>query len=703
MKVHYEWLLDICTSCEMEAQKAADLLTMAGLNVESVQENEDGETVLDVEVTSNRPDCLSYQGIARELGVLTGFSPKYFPDDVSAREVDSLECVSINIPESARDLCPRYTGRVVRNVEVTPSPDWMQKRLRASGIQPVNNVVDITNYVLLERGQPLHAFDLQKISGSSITARRAKDGESIEALNGQSYEMKPDQLVIADEEGPVAVAGVIGGADSEVQRHTEHVLLESALFDSVSVRHTARDMGVSTESSYRFERKPDPQGVEEASRRAAYLMEEIAGGEVQEAYVDRNFLSEDQLAAKVQNLRIDRVNDLLGVSIDISAAKDILQGLGFQVISEDDGRAMVEIPSFRQDVTREVDLIEEVGRIYGYDRIPEEPDLAQTLPDSNRKEQAREAVRSILPKYGYQEVVTFPFLEDEEQGVPSYWQRPNDDGQTVEQGEESSDSAEDREEEEGVGIIGADGQVERYLRKSLISTFLRVIRTNEGYGMRDVSFFEVGRSFQWDIFEENVLEQEILGMVRSDGFSQIKGDLEAIINRLLEETPRFVSSNHPLLTPGYGAEIYVSHFPVGYVGRLRDGYHEQFEIQNELMVAELDFSLLLHRSVLHKRYESFSRYPRSEKDLSFIADESMEWETMKRCTFAVAPPILEEVKLFDVFAGEGIPEGKKSIAVRLVFRSNEGTLNSETLRNSMKQIVSGVEDRLPVELRGEMD
>lgn len=682
MKVHFQWLTDLCSGGGMDAEKVADLLTMAGLNVESVNELDNGETVLDVEVTSNRSDCLSYTGIARELGVLTGFDRKPISHDIPAEEVQALGNVSVAIPEQYRGLCPRYSARVIRDVTVEPSPEWMQKRLRASGIQPVNNVVDITNYVLLETGQPLHPFDLDTLKGPAIIVRRAGEDESIEALNGVEYSLSRDDLVIADTEDPIAIAGVIGGEESQVTSETTDVLLESALFDPVSVRRTARSLGISTESSYRFEREPDPNGVEKGSRRAAYLLQEIADGEVQESYLDHNYIPEEDLLPKVQTLRGERVEEILGISINFHVVKNILKGLGFEVMSqEEENEAMFEIPTFRHDVVREIDLVEEVGRIYGYDRIPDEPQISQTLAKEGRDMQVEDFIRNVLSGLGYQEVVTFPFLDGAEQGMPSYWSE---------------------QEDNEVGILESDGEVNRYLRRSLIPTFLRVIKTNEGYGYTDLSLFEIARSYQWEEGKEDVYEQETVGLVGSGSIDRFKGNVRTFLDRVLQESLSFRSLDYPLVDQDVGAEIWVSHFPVGYFGKIRDSFLEQFDLHQDLYVSELDFSLIRDRSVLQERYASFSRYPRVNKDLSFIAEKTLPWETLKQKTFEAGPAILQEVKLFDVYQGGGIPQGKKSIAVRLVFQSRTGTLDSDAARQGMKQIVAQLEEELPVELRGDM-
>ncbi len=579
----------------------------------------------------------------------------------------------------AEDLCPRYTARIVRDVDVKPSPDWLTERIESMGVQSVNNIVDITNYVLFETGQPLHAFDIDRLNGPEIVVRRARENEELTALNDETYELDSNLLVIADENRPVAVAGVIGGQETEVRSNTTDVLIESALFDPVSIRGTSRNLGVTTESSYRFERGPDPEQVDLASRRAAHMMENLAGGRVEALYVDRNHMKPDDTETPTVQVRPERVNELLGTDIETGRLKEIYESLGFEPLESNESTLTYNVPSFRPDVSREEDLVEEAARIHGYDDIPTTADMTQSFAPAPKTEKVRNRTREVLVGEGYSEILTFPFLNDKDKTLPSYWTP-----------------------DEAVGILDADENVSQYLRRSLIPSFLRVLDTNHGYGEKHLRFFEVARSYRWAGNNEPG-EQNILGLLREDEFRPFKGDVELFLQKLIRDDVQFESFDHELLDDAYAAELWIGRQPLGYLGKLDQTIAERRNLETVPFVCELDFDMLKQRTVLVNRYEPFSRFPPAPKDLSFIVDEEVTWEELRRTMEDAGPSELKSIDMFDVFRGGQIQSGKKSIAIRLLFRSSEGTLERTQVNQWMSNIVEYVEKHLPAELRGDLD
>src|SRR3989338_2487219 len=403
MKVSYCWLKEYC-DFDLSAQELADTLTDAGFVVEEVNPLQD-DYCLDVEVTSNRPDCLGVLGIAREVAAITRSKLRLPEVDYKAGKAP----VDFKIHVEDSELCPHYTARVIRGGKIGPSPSWLQKHLKAVGLRPINNVVDITNFVLLESGQPLHAFDMDKLTGKKIVVRRAVKGEAIKTIDGTRCDLTPETLVIADGVRPVAIAGVMGGVDTEVTEATKNILLESARFMPSTVRRAAKRFTLSTDSSYRFERGVDPEGVDWASGRAARLIQELAGGEVARDVID---IGSGKIKKHVVTLTMSRLNAVLGAQIEPATAKDILSRLGFEVKAAGKEGFSVTVPGFRGDVSREIDLIEEVARIYGYNNIPTDTRLSIQVRPRGRYEQVEGKAREILVGWGLTEVITYSIVDD---------------------------------------------------------------------------------------------------------------------------------------------------------------------------------------------------------------------------------------------------------------------------------------------------
>jgi len=387
MKISCNWLKDYCKH-DLSAEKLAEGLTNAGLVVDTINPVED-DFCLEVEVTSNRPDCLGFVGVAREVATIV-HGKLDIPDvDYDTTDENINDITSVTIEDN--ELCRRYTARVIKDVKIGPSPEWLQRKISSIGLRPVNNIVDITNYVLMESGQPLHAFDFDKLSENRIVVRKAKKNETMEAIDGSKCVLSDEMLVIADSQKPVAIAGIMGGKETEVSGTTTNILLESAFFDPRSVRRASRKLSLMSDSSYRFERRVDPECVDWASRRATKMILEIAGGQAVEGVIDQNHLEDNKVSV---SLKMSRLNGLLGLQIEKDTAKVILENLQFKINSETEDGFSVDVPSFRGDVYREVDLIEEVARIHGYDKIPVKNSIGVKLSQDNRFDKITEKTKN---------------------------------------------------------------------------------------------------------------------------------------------------------------------------------------------------------------------------------------------------------------------------------------------------------------------
>lgn len=672
MKTTYNWLREYCPT-DLPIDELARMLTMAGLAVESV-EQVDSDYVLDLEITSNRGDLQGVIGIARELSALTGKPLKipevqYQPDGKSVEEWASVE---VRAPE----LCPRYTARIITDVEIRPSPDWLANRLQAVGLHPVNNVVDISNFVMLESGQPLHAFDYARLSQGKIIVRRAEPGEPITLIDGSIRELSREDLVIADAHKPVAIAGIMGGLDSEVGGRTSVILLESARFSPADVRRTSRRLGVSSDSCYRFERGVDPLGMDWASRRAVRMMAELAGGQPAPGVIDVNF--EKREPRKV-TLRLERLQTLLGVKIELTDALRLLEALGFAVAEKRSRAATFVVPSFRADVNREADLVEEVARIYGYDHIPTSTHLGLNLPEENRADLVEGRVRSLLLASGFSEVITFSLVDEKSAGLVSCWSGAP-----------------------AIALANPISEDNKFLRKSLLPSLLKVLKTNQDRGISDLSVFEIGKGYLARAGARQPEERRLLGLLSegADAFRRVKGTVEELLTGLgLEELSDFQPGDQPFLAPDSQAVVEVEDEPLGWLGLASREICAQIELRSSPVVAEFNLELLLEKAKLERSYQPIPRYPGSARDIALVVDEKVLYRDIVKLIEGLQIPELEKVEFFDVYRGEQIPPGKKSLAFRLTFRSPTGTLIGKQVDEFHQSIVSLLENRLGARLR----
>jgi len=675
MLLPLEWLREFI-DVPMEPEDVAYRLTMAGLEVEGTEDTIGG-AVLNIKVTPNRGDCLSVIGIARELAAAYKL-PLRIPERIGALDPgDAAQYASVTI--EAPDLCPRYAARIIRNVRIGPSPQWMQRRLEAAGMRPINNVVDVTNYVMLETGQPLHAFDYDRLGGHCIVVRRAAPGERMRTLDGVDRALPEGSLVIADQRVPVAVAGVMGGAESEVNVRTRTVLLESAHFNPASIRRTARLLNLRTEASYRFERVVDPEGVAAAADRACELIAQVGAGEPVEGILD---VYPGRKPSRFVEVRPDRASLLLGFPVRTDEVTDVLARLGFTVESPGGKDAVkVEVPSWRPDIVREVDVVEEVGRVLGYDRIPERLPRGATLQGGpSDLERFLHKVRTLLAGLGLQEIVSHSLLPEDALDVS--W------------------DAGDR-----VAIRNALSAELSGLRRSLLPGLVDALVRNARRGQGPLAFFETGRVFSrhGDEFRERVHVGGILcgpispaGWQRSappapGDFSTAKGLVEQLFNVLRLPPPKFVQACDARLHPGRSARIVAQSGTVGWVGELHPEVSPRLRSKERIVAFEVDAEALKELADERVEFRPLSPFPAVERDLAPRVRADVPFGAVEEAIRHNSPAILERYELIDVFAGPPLPEGVRSFTLSFTFRAPDRTLTDEDVAAALEQIRSALE------------
>jgi phenylalanyl-tRNA synthetase beta chain len=681
MKLTYNWLRDYCP-CEILPEELARRLSMSGTLVEEVH-NLGDDALLVAEITSNRPDLLGILGIAREVSALTG-APLRIPEaDFACGEEKVSSASSVQVLDPA--LCPRYTARLVRGVKIGPSPDWLRLRLEAIGLRCINNVVDATNYVMFECGQPLHAFDFDKLRGGRIVVRRAAEGETMVSIDGAQRRLDPAMLVIADAERPVAVAGIMGGLDTEISDRTVSVLLESAQFENTQIRRTSRALGLASDSSYRFERGVDPVQVEWASRRALHLIQKVAGGTAADGLLDAWAAP---FQPKAVTLRFARMNRVLGAAVAPDIARAILERLGFLAEpGTDPGRVTVLVPAFRAvDVYREIDLIEEVIRIYGYDRIPESGTLPVMVGRVSRGERVADLARRMLPGEGFFEAMTNSFCDEASARLVSPWTTA--DPLTVQ------------------NTIRHD---EDRLRVSLLPGLLAVKRTNLAHGVPKSPLFEIGKLFlpkppraSGPAEPDDVLPEErtALALLAEEGLSHLKGVIESFLDAAgVRSKVSFEPAADPFFAEKRAAKILLEGAPLGILGEVSPAVCERYGAAPPPSAAELDFDLLVRAAQLDRSYSKLPAHPAAVRDLAVVVDEAVPWARIEGAIRDLRIPILESIEFFDLFRGKQVPAGKKSVAFSLTFRAADRTLTSEEVEAARQSCIRSL-NALGAALRG---
>jgi phenylalanyl-tRNA synthetase beta chain len=669
MKILLSWLRDYI-EIEDSAEQVAEMLSGLGLPSEQI-EYVDDDAVIDLEVTSNRSDCLSYIGVARELTAVTGKELKIPSVELDDLDKDAGEFAGVEIAEP--QLCGRYTGRIIEGVKVGPSPDWMVKRLEAAGLRSVNNVVDATNYAMLETGQPPHAFDCAKISGGKIIVRKAAPGERLVSIDGTECEMDDGMLIIADAHRPVAIAGVMGGLDTEVSDSTTTILLEDAFFDPVSVRTTSRKLALPSESSFRFERTVDIESIDWASQRTAQLITQAAGGRVARGVLD---VYPGKEAAKQVALRLSRLSELLGIEIPADTVIKILAALGFGPKRQGDTVACT-VPSWRSDIYREVDLIEEVTRVHGYDRIPTEPRIQIEVVGVDARQKLTQLITAFLGGCGFYETITVGFVD---KSVARLF------------------TAQDVDEH--LAVTDVTRKSANLLRQSLLGSLLGVLKTNVNADNLPCRIFEIADTFV-RTGKENGLptEKTKVALVCDGDLRDLRGVIEGLVGSL-DRDAEIVFNPADVLWAQTGAEITVNGEVLGAAGVVSQAVNDKFDFKTITpAAAELEFERLSALQSGPRAVKPIPRFPAVERDLSVIVDEQVPWADIAGAVDEKAPGELEDIRFVDIYRGKGIAAGKKSVTLSLRFRDEDGTLTHDTVDGFERAIVQSLGHRVQAELR----
>ena len=650
------------------------------------------DTILELEITPNRPDCLSVVGLAREAGAVLGVEssvPSSIPDECGA-PVSETAIVTIDDAE----LCPRYTARLIRNVKIGPSPQWLAERVTASGARSISNVVDITNYIMFELGQPLHAFDadLLAVGGSGrseIGVRLAREGEKLTTLDGQDRKLAPDVLIITDSSGPIALAGVMGGEATEIHNGTVNILLEAACFSPSSISHTSRRLGLFSEASSRFEKVVDRSACVAALDRAAALMAELAGGEVAPGVVDAYPLP---LEPRIIALRHGRLLDVIGAEISQAEAAEILRRLGCEV-AIDGELSRVTVPSFRPDLDREIDLIEEVLRVWGMERVP------PTLPagrgrvgELTRAQRWRERVGVVLRASGLNETMTYSFAD------PVDLERMRHDYP---------------EDELCVELLNPMSGEQATLRRSLLPGLLRSVSYNQHRAVGNVHLYEIGSVFRTAEGRKQPKERAVVAGVLAGAwhdpawneaavpldFFDGKGVIESLARDLGVARMKVRSAQLRHLQPGRSAEVVLGGQVVGWLGEVHPAVLDAFEVGAPVTAFQLELAALVRDAADAKPYSDVPRFPGVELDVALVVPEEVVAERVEQAMTSAGGKLLESVRLFDVYRGEGVPEGSKSLAFALIYRAPDRTLTAEEVEGVHERLVRKASGAVGGELR----
>jgi len=677
MKFSYNWLQDYIQQKLPSPQKLAELLMFRSFEVEEVVKVGKDWT-LDIKVLPNRAhDCLSYIGIAKEIAAILKLKIKnYFKIKNLKLKIQNNGLLSIKI-ENPKD-CIRYTGVIMNGVKVGESPKWMQERLVACGLQPINNIVDITNYVMLEIGQPLHAFDLDKLTAKQIVVRRAKKGESIKTLDKENTVYKLDEtiLVIADKEKPIAIAGIKGGVDTAINKNTKNIIIEAANFNSVLIRRASQKLKLRTDASWRFENNISPQIIDLAQDRVAGLVQQIANGKIAGGLVE---VYSKKPALKIIKLGLEAVKKLLGVEIPAKKVKSILESLGFKIKKADTQSLIVEIPFVRLDVETPEDLIEEVGRIFGYENISSLPPKARLIsPIINEEILWLKKSKVILKETGFCEAYNSSFIAETDKQIFSY-----NDGQLLVL-------------ENSISVLN------KYLRPSLIPNLLKNVKDNFRF-FDEVKLFEFGHTFK-PIGDKKVLEGKMISgaLGRKTGkeelFFELKGAVESLfeglgINSIWFDSANVVvdSSLINLFHPAKTAEIKAGDKILGFLGEIHPAILEAMGIDGAVFVFDLDFEKLATLATNEKEYLPISVFPAVLRDLAVIVPLGTKVFEIEQIITMVGGDLIDDIDLFDIYAGEEMGEGKENLAFHIVYQAQDRNLSSEEINKIHQNIISELE------------
>ena len=640
------------------------------------------ESVLDFEITCNRPDCFSIEGLGREVAVSLDKkfkNPHRNIDELKIGNKNSIEGLTVNIEEP--NLCYRYIARVVKNVKVKQSPEWLVKRLNACGIRAINNIVDITNYVMLEMGQPLHAFDINSIAGKQITVRRAKADEKIVTLDGVERTLNNDMLVIADKDKPVAIAGVMGGENSEIEADTNTVVFESAVFYGGSVRKTAKAVGLRTEASSRYEKGLFPENTFRAINRAIELVELLEAGDPVDGMID--VYPTKQKINKIK-LDVNRINNLLGINLSKEDMIKILEKLEIKVEND-----VIIPPYFRTDIEQLADVAEEILRIYGYDKLETTLINAETtLGGKNKQQTIKDSVSEYLVAKGFSEIYTYGFISEKDLIKCNIDKEDNLFKQTVK-------------------IKNPLSEDYTIMKTTPIPTLLQVLQSNNNYKNKNVKVFELAKTYKnvSEKIEKGELPEEntvlTIGMYgEKEDFYTLKGVVENVLEVAgVKKYDLFKDEENKLYHPGRCASLKVGNDIFASLGELHPLVAENYNLNDRVLIAEINIDKIVKYARFNKKYVEIPKYPAVERDIAMVVDEAVEVGQIERIITKKAKKMLEEINLFDVYRNEKLGENKKSVAYSLKFRLSDRTLTDEEVNTTMQEIIAALEKELNAELR----
>ena len=631
--------------------------------------------VVEFEITPNRPDCLSVIGLAREASATFG-APLRLHEPVvkGGGEGNLMELLDVETPDGL--LCPRYTARMVRNVKIAPSPKWMRERLRSMGVRPINNIVDITNYVMLEYGQPMHAFDYRYVKGGKIIVRRAEDGEELTTLDGNVRKLTENMLVIADDTRAVGLAGIMGGENSEIAADTVDVVFESANFDGTCIRKTALALGMRTEASAKFEKGLDPLNTLPAVNRACELVELLGAGEVVDGVIDiLNYVPQPT----VLQLRPQRINALLGAGVPAGQMQEILRSLGFGVEGE-----TITVPSWRGDVHHLADLAEEVARFYGYNNLPATLQRGETTQGGySPVQQAERRLGAVCRACGYDEIITYSFIS------PSCYDKIG--------------WAPDEPLRTSFRILNPLGEDTSIMRTTTLPSMLDILARNYSYRNKNARLYEIGRVYLPGGPDGLANETKMLTLGaygEGYGFFTMKGAAEALLRELRVENVRFLACGaDPSYHPGRCAGVYAGEKLLGVMGQIHPAVAANYGVDCELYCAELSFDALLDAQGPGAEYVPLPRFPAVSRDIAVVCKEEVTVGALEDCIRRAGGKLLREIALFDIYRGQGVTEGSKSIAFSLTLRSDERSITAAEADEELQDVLAALEKELGAVLR----
>lgn len=644
------------------------------------------DVVLELGITPNRPDALSHTGVARDIAAI--FKKELKMPKIALNEIDEKASDYASIEVINSKGCPRYSARIVKNVTINESPDWLKQKLTAVGLRPINNIVDITNFILHELNQPLHSFDLDRLSGKKIVIKNAADGEIFTTLDSKERKLSSNDLMICDGEKPVAIAGVMGGENSEVTIDTKNILIESAYFNSVNVRKTSKSLGLSTDASYRFERGTDPNGTVFAADRAAQLMAELGGGEVLQGIID---VYPEEIKPLECSLRYTRVERVLGYYIAVEEIKDIIRRLGITIISENGDLLQLSSPTYRPDLEREIDIIEEIARIYGYEKIPAVDRISITLNEKNDESQFRDLVRDTATSLGYYEIISNSMLQKDLAELS---------GNPIE-------------------LLNPISQDMAVLRTSLIEGALSVVSKNLSVGEKNLKLFEIGNVFNKNTSDEikgfqDFTETEKLIFVitgktdiswfekeRPFDFYDLKGGVDSFLTKIYLDNG--LKDSYNSFQNNTFEYIYTkSHkgIEVGRGGKVNKNILKKFDIGQDVFIFEFNFTELSKIKAESRRFKELLKYPKVFRDSAFIIDKSITGDKVIDEIYKGSKGLLKNVKIFDIFEKETLGIDKKSMAFTLEYFDENRTLTDDEVEKDFNSSVAQVIKELSAEFRG---